>query len=218
MNSTPYTPALGLHWMTGLYDVVVALFTRERAWRAEFVKLISPHNGMRILDVGCGTGTLAIALKTQAAGAEVIGIDPDPRVLAIASAKAARAGITIDFREGFLTDKSVSEIGQVHTVVSSLVLHQTPLDEKRRIIELAHAALAHGGRLAIADYGLQRTWLMRTLFRNTVQRLDGFADTQPNAEGKVPILMMSAGFADVREVAVTPTPTGSISFYAGTKL
>jgi hypothetical protein len=74
-------------------------------------------------------------------------------------------------------------------------------------------ALKPGGRLRIADYGLQRTPAMRLAFRNTVQRLDGIADTQPNAEGVLPALMESEGFTSVSEAEVIPTLSGSISIY-----
>ena len=84
--------------------------------------------------------------------------------------------------------------------------------EKRAGFAAAYQALQPGGALHIADYGLQRTALMRRLFRQ-VQRLDGFENTQPNADGVLPSLMQAAGFVDVREQTVVPTPTGSISLY-----
>jgi hypothetical protein len=70
--------------------------------------------------------------------------------------------------------------------------------------------------LHIADYGWQRTPAMRLAFR-IVQSLDGFAGTQPNADGCLPVLMREAGFAGVMETSVIPTLTGSISLYRATK-
>lgn len=57
---------------------------------------------------------------------------------------------------------------------------------------------------------------MRALFR-LVQWIDGFADTQPNADGVLPDLMREAGFIDVTESHVFATATGSISIYAARK-
>ena len=74
------------------------------------------------------------------------------------------------------------------------------------------AALVADGELHVADYGLQRTALMRKLFR-IVQKGDGYENTEPNARGVLPGLMQDAGFRDVEETAVIPTPTGSISLY-----
>jgi hypothetical protein len=68
----------------------------------------------------------------------------------------------------------------------------------------------------MADYGEQKSPLMRLAFRQ-VQALDGFQNTQPNADGVLPALMLEAGFANVRETAVIPTPTGAISLYAAVR-
>lgn len=212
-----FTPALGHHVLTPLYDPAVALLTREKAWRERLVSLIAARAGERILDVGCGTGTLVLKLKLAVPGIDAIGVDPDPKILALAVAKAKRKGLSIDYRPGFLTAEVVRDIGPVSVVTSSLVLHQTPLVEKARILDQAHAALVGGGRIVIADYGLQRTSLMRALFRLTVQQADGVPDTQPNMDGVIPMLMQRAGFTDAREVSVVPTPTGSVSLYFGTK-
>ena len=70
----------------------------------------------------------------------------------------------------------------VDTVVSSLVLHQCPLPMKRAILASVYEVLKPGGKVVIADFGLQRTALMRLAFR-IVQLADGKEDTQPNADG-----------------------------------
>lgn len=208
-----FTPALGINWLTPIYDFVVAMFTREGVWRQRFVEQIQPRIDDRIIDVGCGTGSLAILLKREAPGANIIGIDPDLRVLKRAQQKAGAAGVEIDWRTGFLTAGLVSDIGTVTKVVSSLVFHQTPLAEKQHILNCAYELLEIGGELHIADYGLQRSRVMQFLFRQTVQRLDGVEDTQPNANGVLPELISKAGFVDISETAAIPTLTGSISTY-----
>jgi ubiquinone/menaquinone biosynthesis C-methylase UbiE len=209
-QNNEFTPALGRPGLTWLYDVAIRLLTRERRWRSLLVRQVSPHAGDTILDIGCGTGSLAILLKRAAPQATVIGLDPDPAILKRARAKAKRAGVDIDFRQGFARDAAAT--GTASKIVSSLVFHQVPMAEKRAGFAAAYEALQAGGALHIADYGLQRTALMRRLFRQ-VQRLDGFENTQPNADGVLPSLMQAAGFVEVREQTVVPTPTGSISLY-----
>jgi hypothetical protein len=80
-----------------------------------------------------------------------------------------------------------------------------------------HDVLETGGELFIADYGWQRTKMMRFLFRASVQQLDGMSDTQPNADGVLPRLIEDTGFIQIEELEVVPTPTGSISIYSGIK-
>lgn len=211
-----FTPALGYAFLTPLYDFAIAAVTRENLWRDRLVATINPAATDRILDVGCGTGSLAIRLKMAAPGAEVIGIDPDPDVIAIARKKSVRAGVGIDWRNGFLTSEICKDIGTVSKIVSSLVFHQTALDEKKNILAAMRTLLQPGGTLTIADYGQQRTKLMRFLFRRTVQTIDGIADTQPNADGILPRLIEASGFRDISELEVVPTATGSISIYRAT--
>lgn len=159
---------------------------------------------------------LALAGKTSPS-ARLIGIDPDQKILKMASAKLARSGVSARLCCGYLREvDSILGGASVTKIVSSLVFHQVPLAEKEAGLRSIIEALTPGGEVHIADYGLQRSIAMRTLFR-LVQCVDGFADTQPNADGVLPDLMRLAGFIDVEETAVFPTLTGSISLYRGRK-
>src|SRR5581483_8681078 len=102
--------------------------------------------------------------------------------------------------------------GTATKTVSSLVLHQCPVPMKTAIITNMFELLRPGGELVIADFGLQRSALMRLGFR-VVQWADGKADTQPNADGILPGLIERAGFSDVTEASVIPTVSGSLSVY-----
>ncbi len=208
-----FTPALGRSEWTGLYDAALRLFTRERVWRSKVLELLAPIAGEAVLDVGCGTGTLALAIKRGEPGSSVTGLDPDPEALALASAKASRAGLGVDWRRGFASDAGDAGVSRFDAVTCTLVLHQVPLGEKRAGLAAMLGALKPGGRLVLADYSEQRSRLMRTLFRLTVQRLDGYEDTQPNADGVLPVLLSEVGFRDVTEAEIVPTPSGSISIF-----
>lgn len=217
-NTSPdFVPALGKAGNIGLYDMVVAAMTREKRWRGAFIDLVDPQAGERIVDIGCGTGTLAIALKRRAPGATVVGIDPDPAALAIARRKADGAGVAIEWHQhlGDALD-DVPDAAYCDRIMSSLLLHQCPLVVKSAILEQKWRLLRPGGRLFVADYGEQRSALMRLLFRQ-VQMVDGFDLTEPNAKGCLPGLIAAAGFEDVGEDTLIATPTGSISLYRARK-
>lgn len=207
-----FTPALGHAALSGLYDPAIAVLTRERVWRARLLDRVAPKPGETIIDLGCGTGSFAVCLAQRAPGARVIDLDPDRDILRRAQAKAEAAGQDIRFVEGFARDvAALLGDGVADTVVSSLVFHQLPMEEKRLGLAASLRALKPGGTLHIADYGRQ-AGAMRTLFR-IVQSLDGYETTQPNADGVLPSLIAEAGFAHVREIGALATLTGSISFY-----
>lgn len=208
MTDPAYTPPLG-SGDTAAYDAAIRRWTRESRWRCATLGALAPGAGETIVDVGCGTGTFAVMLKAACPGADVVGLDPDEQALGIARAKAAAAGVDVRWRRGFGRDVE----GPVDAVVSSLMFHQMPLAEKRRSLAAMHAAIRPGGRLVVTDYGEQRG-PMRLLFRLTIQRLDGTADTQPNADGILPVLIREAGFTGLRSVASVPTVTGSIAVMA----
>ncbi|UAL12271.1 class I SAM-dependent methyltransferase [Caulobacter segnis] len=207
-----YVPALGRPELTGAYDLVVSLATRERRWRAALLAALAPRDGETIVDIGCGTGSQAIAIKRARPGARVVGIDPDPAVLAIAEAKAERAGVSIEWILG-LGDRADTLVGRgvADAVISSLVLHQCDEPVKGEILKAMARLARPGARVLIADYGRQRG-LMRLLFR-MVQAVDGFERTEFNAIGALPGLMRASGLTAVTERDRFATPTGSISIY-----
>lgn len=92
MADDRYVPALRFAALTRVYDPVVRVGTREGHFKRLLVEQASPRPGQRILDLGCGTGTLAIMVKHHQPEAEVVGLDGDPEILERVRAKAASAG------------------------------------------------------------------------------------------------------------------------------
>lgn len=205
-----FTPLLGVSALSPLYDAAIGVATREGRWRGRLTRQINPNPNDRILDVGCGTGSLALMLKRHAPSAAVFGLDPDPKALQVARRKAARAGADIEFLQGFVSDSLIKSLRPLTKIVISLVLHQTPLSEKLRILNTCRHVLAPDGEVHIADYGEQRG-LMRLAFRTTVQALDGVRDTEPHAQGQLPAIMRQAGLKTLTETSRTHTPTGQIT-------
>jgi ubiquinone/menaquinone biosynthesis C-methylase UbiE len=212
-----FVPALGISSLTGSYDRVVAVMSRERRWRSALLNLMAPSDEDSIVDFGAGTGTLCIGLKQRAPDCRLVGVDPDPKVLAIARAKAEALGMAIDWRQamGDRVGEFVAD-GSATKAVSSLVLHHCDLAMKQNMLRAMAKVLQPGGGLFIADYGRQRTLAMRASFL-LVQAFDGFETTGQNARGMLPQLIADAGFIQVAEGLVVRTPTGSISLYTARK-
>lgn len=215
MAEQGFTPALGRPELTGSYDRAIRLWTRERVWRTALLEQLAPKSGESIVDVGCGTGTFAIMLKRSAPGATIVGLDPDPAILEIAAAKAARAGVEIEWRKGFARDAAQFP-SEFDKAVSSLVFHQAPIAEKRAGISAMITAVRPGGEVHIADYARQEGWLMRRLF-GIVQRLDGYENTQLNADGAIEQLLGEAAAGSAQALRVVRTPTGAISLFRAVK-
>src|SRR5262252_6324781 len=96
----PYLPAAGHDWALPLYDPVVKLLGGDRTLRA-LVDQAGLHHGHRVLAVGCGTGTLAVMLKTRHPDVDVVGLDPDPKALFRARRKAYGAKVAVQLDRGF---------------------------------------------------------------------------------------------------------------------
>ncbi|MDY7097192.1 MAG: class I SAM-dependent methyltransferase [Pseudomonadota bacterium] len=209
-----FTPALGKAWLTPLYDAAIAILTRESAWRDALVRAADLKPFDKVIDVGSGTGTLLRQMMSSCPPAELLGVEPDPDVLAIAKKKFGSASHIIQWHNGFLDTLNLDRGWQPNKIISSLVLHQVPPEEKRAILEQIAALLKPGGMVLIADYMRQESPLMRRLFRLTVQQLDGLEDTQPNADGLIEEHLQEI-FEDAERLRVFPTATGAISLWCG---
>lgn len=205
-----FTPAAGYSALTPVYDLAIRLLTRERQWRDALLDQVSPRPGQIILDVGCGTGTLAVLLKRRAPGARIVGLDPDPQVLGLAAEKARRAGVGIEWHQGFAEE--AAKLGQFDHVVSTLVFHQVPPEGKIAGLAAMFEAARPGGALHVADYCRQPGWLMRRLF-GIIQALDGRINTQANADGAVERMLATLTGTSVRPEKIVRTPTGAISLF-----
>ena len=208
--ASDFVPAAPQLWT---YDALSFLLTSARRWRPALIAQIAPSPADVIADIGCGTGTQLRLLARACSSATLIGIDPDEAIRRRARAKLARMTPPAELLAGYLRDTANLLAGRgVTKVLSSLVFHQVPLDEKRAGLAAIHETLQPGGSLHVADYGLQRTAKMRNRFR-LVQKGDGFDNTEPNAQGVLPGLMADVGFGTVEETHVFETVSGSISIY-----
>lgn len=188
-----YVPAAGRRGLTALYDPALSLTMREGAWRPALVEQVQAGGARDVADVGCGTGTLAIALAR--AGLRTTAVDGDADVLARARDKARAAGVEIDWRPG-LADALPLADGSVDAVVCSLLLHHLVPATKAAALAEARRVLRPGGRLHVADWGAPADPLQRMAFL-ALQAIDGFPNTRDHAAGRLPDLVRAAGFATV---------------------
>ena len=98
-SDRPFLPAAGHDLFLPIYDPLTRLLGMDRRREALVAQAdLRPHH--RVLDLGCGTGSLAILLKERDVTLAVIGVDPDAKALDRARRKASRAGVSIRFDQG----------------------------------------------------------------------------------------------------------------------
>jgi ubiquinone/menaquinone biosynthesis C-methylase UbiE len=144
-----YLPAAGHDWFLPLYDPFVKLLGGDSA-RQTLLDQASMRPGDRVLDLGCGTGTLVVLLKRLHPDVEVVGIDPDPKALARASEKVKRAGFSIKLDRGF-SDRLPYPDACFDRVLSSFMFHHLPGDEKATTMREVRRVLKPGGSLHLLD-------------------------------------------------------------------
>jgi ubiquinone/menaquinone biosynthesis C-methylase UbiE len=203
-------PALLVDWLTPAYDFFVRLVLREMRIKRDLIAHARVAPGDHVLDLGAGTGTLAILIKQMHPGAQVTAVDADPKVLALAMRKAAHAEADIAFTRGNVAALPYDD-ESFDRVVSSLVFSLLSSEDKHRAVREAYRVLRGGGELHIADFGPPHT-LWGRLVAPRIRRFEPISD---NLDGRLPAMFREEGFEDVNEAAHFATIFGTISLLHG---
>ena len=150
----PRTHGLRIDW-AARYDLLAWLLThgRERQLRERFIDLARLAAGNAVLDVGCGTGTLAIASTRHVAPTGVVcGIDASPAMISRARRKATRAGVDVDFRIAAAESLPFPD-NRFDVVLSTLMLHHLPRKTRQQGAREIKRVLQLGGRVLAVDFG-----------------------------------------------------------------
>lgn len=168
-------PGRTLHNPLG-YDLVVWLRTlgREQCLRERCLKLAQLRAGDAVLDVGCGTGSLAIAARRRlGAAGKVCGIDASPEMIARAGRKARRAGAEVAFG---IAPAQALPFPDAHfdVVLSTLMLHHLSRQGRIDAIREMRRVCKPGGRVLVVDFGPDqaRHGLLRHFHRHGHTRPD----------------------------------------------
>ena len=201
-----YIPAAGHHWALPLYDSMTKFIGVDRA-RHALLKYAELRGPMRLLDVGCGTGTLAVQITLAHSDVEVAGVDPDPEALARARRKAATARRSIQFDRGVANALPYPD-GAFDRVVSSFMFHHLQLDEKAGMLREVRRVLAPEGHLLLVDFAGpdERAGIVTRLMQS--HRL-----LRSNVERQVLALMNEAGLREPTPIAHDSLVVGQVNYY-----
>lgn len=201
----PFLPAAGRDVFLPLYDPITRLFGLIAALD-QLIARAELRASHQILDVGCGTGTLAVRVAVRYPGVRVTAVDPDPKALARATKKAARAGASVQFERGFADALRYND-GSFDRVFSSMMLHHVHGKEKPKALAEMRRVLKPGGRLELMDI------IMHGRRGLLARRLHGGNQLSANVDDRIMTALRDAGFGEVTKTGERQTLFGPIGYY-----
>lgn len=213
-KSKKYIPALKFHWLTRIYDPLMNSIQGDTL-KKRLVMQARLLPKQQVLDLACGTGTLALLLKETQPKATVIGLDVDSQVLTIAQQKANKKKIDVSFQQGFASDLPFED-NQFDKIFSSLFFHHLTLEMKHKSLEEVYRVLIPGGDFHILDFYRPHNRWMRIAFL-PVQFMDGFDTTKDHVKGVLLNLLREEGFVEIKEIDQFNTLAGTLRLYSARK-
>jgi ubiquinone/menaquinone biosynthesis C-methylase UbiE len=141
---------------TRCYDLLAWLMTggREPAFRKRIIEMAHVGQGESVLDVGCGTGTLAILAKRYVGPiGRVSGIDASPEMIATAQRKASKANVDVAFQAAIVESLPFGD-ATFDVVLSTLMLHHLPRAARQQCAREMRRVVKGGGRVLVVDFGV----------------------------------------------------------------
>ena len=199
------------------YDLLLNIIWRgsERIYREKTVELAKIRPGEAVLDIGCGTGTLAVAAKRRAGRAgRVFGLDASREMISRARKKATGAGAKIDFQLGSAEALPFSE-ATFDVVLSTTVFHCLADHARQLCIREIVRVLKPNGRLLLIDFGGSKRERHRLIGHLRAHRNFDVFDLVPtiNESGLTDLKNGSLGFSDLQFLIATRS--GSTSLRSG---
>jgi ubiquinone/menaquinone biosynthesis C-methylase UbiE len=150
--SAPRTRGAIIRWPR-IYNLILrfAFQGKEPELRQMIADLARLRPGETVLDVGCGTGTLALEASSRVGiTGHVYGIDPSRQMIAYARRKAAGRSLSVDYRLGVVEQLAFPD-RSFDVVLCTWMIHHLPNDDKRHGLSEIARVLKPGGRLLLVD-------------------------------------------------------------------
>ena len=138
-------------------------FGLDKTWRIRAVGRLGPTSGAKYLDVGCGTGDIALEILRQAPASQVIGIDPSEGMLFLGQAKIASAGLSrsISLVPGNVLNLEFEDNSFDGSITSFCIRNVT---DRRRGLREIHRVVRPGGKVVILELTQPTGRIMGPLF------------------------------------------------------
>jgi ubiquinone/menaquinone biosynthesis C-methylase UbiE len=202
-NPAERTTGRTLDHAAPVYDLLAPLMTfgLERGYRKRAIALLDLQGRERVLDVGCGTGTLSREIASALLDkdrSEVVGVDAATRMIAVARRKgAALPNLRFD---AALAEELPYEDNSFDCAVSTFFFHHVEFALKGKTLAEMYRVLKPGGGAVIVDVDIPDTlfgklcaWSGYLLFRQE--------EIRENIRGRLREALDGAGFSSVRLVS-----------------
>jgi ubiquinone/menaquinone biosynthesis C-methylase UbiE len=208
-----FIPAFDFHFLTKLFDLFISTVIPENRIKGELIDFMNIREGHKILDFGCGTGTLLLMGKQKHPEAHFEGIDIDPKILKIAEGKIQKENLDI-----LLTEYDGGELplenNSINKVMTSMMMHHLSTDKKLIAMGEIFRILVTGGEIFIADFGKQKNPFIALIGKIA---LKFEPEVEANFKGRLPQLLSDTGFRNVQTLKAYNTRSGTICIYTGEK-
>ncbi|HLD18927.1 MAG TPA: class I SAM-dependent methyltransferase [Candidatus Nanoarchaeia archaeon] len=188
-----FLPAAKYRVFTPLFDIICNILGLGEGYRKEIINVLHLKNKkFKVLDIGCGTGSLIIDIKKKFPKLEVIGVDPDQNILRMATNKVHKNHMQVRLVTAF-AQKLPFHSNHFDVVVSSLVFHHVPSQYKQQALNETHRVLKPSGIFLLSDFGRPKnkfplgSWLAML-----------FEEGKENYQGLLPQMIRNAGFKEVK--------------------
>lgn len=215
MKALPFVPGLAFECLTPLYDGVLRALFDEKALKRRLLAFASVRPGDRVIDVGCGTGTLLQLLADTGPRCWTYGVDADLAMLVQARQKLAQAQGRAVLAAAFAEHLPFA-LASFDGALSSLFFHHLSSMAKVAALRAIHDVLRPGGTLHVLDFDKPATAAAKAVF-SLLRVFDGIDNTRDNARGLLPHRMREAGFSDVVELGRARTLVGTLSYWRAVK-
>ena len=190
-----FLPAARFNALTERFDFICELIGFDKEYRRQIVDALNlPDKKLRVLDVGCGTGTLAVELKKEKPNVDVCGVDPDKKILALARKKIIKEDVNVYLKQAY-AQKLPFPNGHFNVAYSSLVWHHIPDATKQECVNEVFRVLKKGCIFVLSDMGKPKHWWLPSY----THFARFFEDGKANYEGRIPEMMEKAGFEIVKK-------------------
>ncbi|HZM22386.1 MAG TPA: class I SAM-dependent methyltransferase, partial [Anaerolineales bacterium] len=156
-SKNEYIPALSFRVLTPFYDFIQKYIVRDIRYKSRLIAHAQIQADHRVMDLGCGTGTLAIMAKRAQPQADIFGLDADPEMLKVAKAKKDQEKLEVKFDVGFTNNLPYPD-EFFDRVLSSIMIHHLKTPDKEKTAHEIYRVLKPGGQLHIIDFGKPYTW------------------------------------------------------------